>query len=1068
MIYGTDSVVLGNTGSDSISKVAPGKVSVSFSPLTAQTMNAASTLQVKINYFNAVSINLSAGDFSWTGDDGASCALTISGSGLAERVVTLSACAGRGTSALQLKAGTALGTDGSSESVGAISEEITINALAITGSLTKASGQLSTTSDREANFKLVTSDAIEVGSFTSADISNQGSAAVGSWSISNPTGDGKTFSIVAEEVVGAGSITPLIGPNALSSNAGNMNTAAIGSGATVTHTESTATVSFDITTTEMNEGNALTPVTLGVTMSEAKDYDVKIALLLNDEYSTATPLTDHSLASQELTIPAGQTTVSFTFNIIGDSVADDSGPKFIYLSLIASNSNSVSMGGKSVHRITIHDDDGGRDPFAKISMGISHHCGVTQSGLLKCWGMGKLGDGVDYTETYQKTPITIGSGYASVSVAWDYSCAIKITGELYCWGKSRSAHLGAAGMESSLVPVQIDAANLYDSVSVGEYHSCGILKPNPSGSTGGALKCWGDIPQSAGGGFRIGNGMGDGEAVPVVVDSGQRYLKVSVSKNNSCAIRDSGNVYCWGASAGGFISGGSGVRSLPTLIDNSDAYTDVAVRDFDGSRACGTLVGGGFKCWGANSAGGMSLTGTTMRDFPDQVVDAGTVYTQVSVGYVHQCLLTATQTVKCFGINTLGATGEPTATYVSGNLITVDSGTSYAFISVNENGSCGITVAGATKCWGGDIGEESGSTFQSRPTEMPLSDVTKGALGYGMGCFIKSTGALSCAGWQRFSQLGLGTSEINQPVPGTVMPGTRFIDVSISYGPHTCAISDQNLLYCWGKNDGRTYASDAISRATPFRIGLSSDRFKKVKASQGANCALTIAGVLKCWGTNNQGAVGNGLTTRVSQPTAIDSGVKYVEVAMGEYSGCGITEAGVLKCWGSGLIGTGADESQSLPVVVDNGVLYEKISLSFVHQCGITKDKVLKCWGSNDHGQVGNNSAADQPTPVVVDEGTSYQQVAAGTWHSCGLTADGSLKCWGYIFLGNYRPYETVFEPVPKEVDPGEQYSNIWAGRDGNVCGVTSSGKLKCMGQNYFGLLGKGSFSATHGLSVIW
>ncbi|NDD92071.1 hypothetical protein EBZ37_08305, partial [bacterium] len=55
---------------------------------------------------------------------------------------------------------------------------------------------------------------------------------------------------------------------------------------------------------------------------------------------------------------------------------------------------------------------------------------------------------------------------------------------LKCWGSNASGQLGDGTTETRTSPVGIDVNTLYNSISAGAAHTCGITQS-------GALKCWG-------------------------------------------------------------------------------------------------------------------------------------------------------------------------------------------------------------------------------------------------------------------------------------------------------------------------------------------------------------------------------------------------------------------------------------------------------------------------------------------------------------------------------------------------------------------------------------------------
>jgi alpha-tubulin suppressor-like RCC1 family protein len=62
----------------------------------------------------------------------------------------------------------------------------------------------------------------------------------------------------------------------------------------------------------------------------------------------------------------------------------------------------------------------------------------------------------------------------------------------------------------------------------------------------------------------------------------------------------------------------------------------------------------------------------------------------------------------------------------------------------------------------------------------------------------------------------------------------------------------------------------------------------------------------------------------------------------------------------------------------------------------VLTDGRMACWGFNVVAQIGTPDFDFQhPTPSLVDVGFSVAQAAGGFMHTCALSTTGALKCWG-------------------------------------------------------------------------
>ncbi|GAB7564494.1 hypothetical protein LG202_25340 [Methylobacillus methanolivorans] len=302
----------------------------------------------------------------------------------------------------------------------------------------------------------------------------------------------------------------------------------------------------------------------------------------------------------------------------------------------------------------------------------------------------------------------------------------------------------------------------------------------------------------------------------------------------------------------------------------------------------------------------------------------------------------------------------------------------------------------------------------------------------------------------------------------TIEVGGQVLQVSkiAAGGYHTCAVTTAGGLKCWGFDGYGQLGNDAAltNQPTPMDVlGLTSG-VVSVAAGIAHTCAVTMAGGLKCWGLDNNGQLGNDAAF-TSQPTPVDvlgmtSGV--ASVTAGDNHTCAVASSGGLKCWGyniNGQLGNDAAfTSQPTPVDVlgmTSGVA--SVTAKGNHTCAVTSSGGLKCWGYNINGQLGNDAAfTSQPTPVDVLGMTSgVASVAAGNSHTCAVTSTGGLKCWGNNSFGQLGN-DAALTKQPTPVDVLGMTSGVASVAAGvlHTCAVTKAGGLKCWGGDSYGQLG--------------
>lgn len=330
-------------------------------------------------------------------------------------------------------------------------------------------------------------------------------------------------------------------------------------------------------------------------------------------------------------------------------------------------------------------------------------------------------------------------------------------------------------------------------------------------------------------------------------------------------------------------------------------------------------------------------------------------------------------------------------------------------------------------------------------------------------CGVTKGNKLKCWGSNEQGQLGLGLIDFGRNVPTVVDAGTNYKFVSAG-GTHTCAITVNDTLRCWGGNSlGQLGDASSMTRHSPVDID-GGTAYKMVSTGINFTCGVTLTNELKCWGNNSSGQLGKGSAGNVTIPTVIDVGVFYDSVSAGrqtfsEAHACAITMSGILKCWGDnsfGQLGDGTKVNSYAPVVINSGVNYKNISAGYMYTCGVTSDDKLQCWGYNMYGEIGASSGGFFLAPTDIDASIKYAQVGTSSTHlTCGITDTGILKCWGSASDFGIGLPNKISAATPQVIDNGTTYLKVTAGDD-FACGLSTEGIVKCWGNNSYGNRGDG------------
>lgn len=397
--------------------------------------------------------------------------------------------------------------------------------------------------------------------------------------------------------------------------------------------------------------------------------------------------------------------------------------------------------------------------YESVSKGSSNTCGITDSGVMKCWGSNQVNALGDNTGLDRLSPQVANSGfvYNSVAVGVRNSCGIATNGILKCWGSSSWA--GGSGLWGYEVLSAVNLPFSFSKLETDFQTACGLAAT-------GSLYCWGqnwlfDPDQKK-----------DRTAI-AQIDSGTLYSSFGAGSNTSCGLTVSGVVKCWGYY-------GNSPKFFPQVVDGTNRYQKLS---FSNSRWCGIQENGNLRCGEVNpgtvsdldvgvdyalifaSFGHYTYCGITtlgVLKCNASVVDAGVNYKTISTKN-HTCGITASDDLKCWGDNMYGQIGDGT-TVAKSLPVTIDPGVKYKSVDVGYYHTCGVTIGGVLKCWGAL--EQISSNYSSQFTPLSLDPGTAYAF-VSKSCAQTTTGQYKCWGLSRNGIFGdeaqVGFSVIDVP-----------------------------------------------------------------------------------------------------------------------------------------------------------------------------------------------------------------------------------------------------------------------------------------------------------------
>lgn len=279
----------------------------------------------------------------------------------------------------------------------------------------------------------------------------------------------------------------------------------------------------------------------------------------------------------------------------------------------------------------------------------------------------------------------------------------------------------------------------------------------------------------------------------------------------------------------------------------------------------------------------------------------------------HTCALSATGAAYCWGTNVYAELGFgwhlPT-------LYAARAVTSERFVSVatsgyvrswvgedytESSGSCALRSDGAVFCWGESMRATMGSDVSAKDVQVPQRAINLPLMvalsgGATKVCGITQLSELYCWGGYAW-WTGSNGAELQRIDISNV---TDVDDGEL----HSCALIQTGKWHCrGGANEWGEYGD-----TTP------SSTFTRIAVGKQFTCALDQEGLVWCWGRNDVGQLGRGTIepgcpaweeykhmcpgTDVS-PQRVATDVHFTEIDAGRNHACGLAQDGTVYCWGA-------------------------------------------------------------------------------------------------------------------------------------------------------------------------
>jgi alpha-tubulin suppressor-like RCC1 family protein len=414
------------------------------------------------------------------------------------------------------------------------------------------------------------------------------------------------------------------------------------------------------------------------------------------------------------------------------------------------------------------------------------------------------------SESPNKPSIPVHHEFISIKGDGGSFCALDIRRDLYCFGNNSFASHApipeeaktdglATGAQQKFLesPHKVKHPRGWKKIVSGPNFFCGIDEDDK-------LYCFGQnkffsILGYGGPIFRPDAGFPDNYIVktPYLIDN-SAFRDVSISGHNVCALKTSGEVYCFGEMKGSSTpvrepGNYSQIRLSDDVLVTRDALNKVFINNIQiGARSLESIYPGVFTgsygtasytyalsssqklyVYGNNQDLHTGLANLHIPDFEE--VQPGSRFIAVATKDRHTCAIKSDESLWCWGDNSL-------------------------------------TLPGHTET--GALGTGSAAPFVTKPEKVSvLGKVKKVTVGgFGAICAIDANDNLYCFGRNVVKKASgelligtLGSNNKSDPLINTpvLITDKKWKDVEIfsTDSAHvTCALDDKNSLYCWGIN----------------------------------------------------------------------------------------------------------------------------------------------------------------------------------------------------------------------------------------------------------------------------